>query len=114
MYNLIIQNNGSREFFVIRNLKNVSTNDLYLRFQGVDLPEGVVDGEYTYAVFTSDGDDYEIEPKTPILDTILTADDTSITLRDLTPIMGLMRVGKVEDSNVYDEKENNTTFYYEG
>ena len=71
MYNILFQNNGSREFFFVSGLTNVSTNELYLRFEEIDLPEGMEDGEYTYAVFTSKGEDqFEIEPKTPILDTI--------------------------------------------
>ena len=113
MYNILLQNNGSRQFHLVSGLTNVSTNDLYIRFTNLSLPDEVEDGEYTYAVFHSDGE-YEIEPKTPILDTILTADDTTITLRDLTPILGLLRVGNVGENNIYDGKENNATFYYEG
>lgn len=114
MYNILFQNNGSREFFFVSGLTNVSTNELYLRFDDIDLPEGMEDGEYTYAVFTSKGEDeFEIAPKTPILDTILTADGQDIVLKDLCPILGLMRVGAAPQTNIYDGEENNKTFYYE-
>ncbi len=112
MYNILVQNNASREFFIYSGLTNVSANELYLEFDEIELQEGMNDGEYTYAVFPSNGE-FGITPKTPILDTILTSSGESITLRYLNPLVGLLSVGKVEEMNVYDEAEN-TSYPYDG
>lgn len=111
MYNILFQNNASREFFLVSGMTNVSTNTLYLRFTDIELPEGMADGEYTYAVFI--GNEFEIAPKMPILDTILSSEGKDITLKDICPILGVLRVGDIVVNNIYDDDENKT-FYYEG
>lgn len=128
MYDIILQNNASKEFFVLSGLQNTSFTELYLQFEGVELPEEAQDGEYTYAVVKNERQDVIYAPKTPILDTIATVNGEDFILRDLCPLTGLLRVGKVEETNVYDEgyltfpyddkkeakNDNNTTLYYEG
>lgn len=109
-YDIIMQNNGSREFFILQGLENVSTTDLYLEFKEVELPVGMPDGEYTYAVFSNNRDDVVYTPKTPILDTLIHTDDGDITLRDINPFTGLLRVGDVQETNIYPE--GNTNYLY--
>ena len=111
MYDIILQNNASKEFTILRGLTNISLTELYLEFEDVELD--VPDGEYTYACFINDRDDVEYDLKTPILDTILTIDDKHIELRDIQPLTGLLRVGEEKPVEVYDEGDNKT-FYYEG
>lgn len=123
-FDLILQNNASREFFILSGLQNTSSTELYLQFDDVEMPEGVQDGEYTYAVVEDDENELIFTPKTPILDTIITKDGEDIVLKTLCHLTGLMRVGEVENSNVYDDdhisfpydgkKDNNSTIYYEG
>lgn len=112
-YDIILQNNASKEFFILSGLQNSSSTELYLQFDGIELPETAQDGEYTYACACNEQSGVTYSPKTPILDTIVTKDGEELVLADLKPLVGLLRVGKPIESNVYDDT-NNKTFYYEG
>lgn len=110
-YDLILQNNGSKEFFVYSGLSNASVNHLFYEF---DVDMEVPDGEYTYVVLINNRDDVVYELKTPILSTILHTGEGDVELRDLQPATGLLRVGKNEViyDNIYDETADNDTFIY--
>ena len=112
MYTLILQNNASNEFSIFSGLTNASDNNLYVRFDDIDL--GLPDGEYTYLLFICDIDEVEYSFKNPILDSDVKVEDDVFQLRDLCPVVGLMRIGEVEDANIYDNKDTTRTFYYEG
>lgn len=110
-YDLLIQNNASKEFFRFSGLTDSSTNHLFFEF---DLEMDIPEGEYTYASYHNDRDDVEIEYKTPLLSSILHTEDGDVVLRDLQPLTGLMRVGKPGQRNEYDGgNETNTVFYYD-
>lgn len=120
-YDVIIQNNGSKETFLLSGLTDTSENHLYHRFEAeISAPEG----EYTYAVLQNSRDDVNYAFKVPLLDTIVYADGQQVVLRYLQPATGLLRVGKkVEPANIYDNaapesgqtqnNDDNTIFYYE-
>lgn len=112
-YDIILQNNASKEFFVLSGLQNTSSTELYLQFEDIELPEGAQDGEYTYACVCNEESGVTYSPKTPILDTIVHSNEEDIVLGELKPYTGLLRVGKPQESNVYDDTKNKT-FYYEG
>lgn len=110
-FDIILQNNASKQFFLFPKQENLSDNHLYLVFDiDLDLPEG----EYTVVCLENcREDDVKYTYKTPILSTLLTVDDTTIQLRDLKPRIGLLRVGKeVKEEAVYDDSNNNI-FYYD-
>ena len=110
MFDILLQNNASREFTILTGLTNTSTTDLYLQFEGIELD--VPEGEYTYAVLCNSRYDVQYEAKTPILDTIVHTNDGDVILKDLCPLTGLMRVGTPTVEAVYDNSDNNT-FYYD-
>ena len=110
MFDLIIQNNASREFFLYQGLENVSATELYIEFDDVDID--APDGEYTYALICNDNSGVTYTFRTPILDTIVAVNGENIILRQLSPYTGLLRVGTPESTDVYDD-ENNTTYYYD-
>lgn len=118
-YDLLLQNNASREFFLFSGLINLSVNHLWLEFdQKIDLP----DGEYTYVTLVNNRDDVVYEFQTPILKTILHTEDGDAILGDLQPNIGLLQVGNVKPGNyIYNNEktpeennDNNTIFYYDG
>lgn len=122
-FDILVQNNASKEFYVISGLENTSSTGLYIRFNDVELPDGMQDGEYTYAVIKDEDGDAIFTPKTPIQESIVTIDGKQMVLKELNPLTGLMRVGKVETNDVYDDghisfpydaKKDNNTLYYEG
>lgn len=110
-FDIILQNNGDKRIFLLSGMTNVSENQLYLDFENVELPDGAENGEYTYAVIANDLSGTVYDFKSEILETIVTASGVSVTLRDLKPLIGLLRVGNIEEKNVYQPK-NNKTYYY--
>lgn len=110
-YDLLLQNNASKEFTIYSGLTNISDNHLYYHF---DVELDVPDGEYTYVVQVDNRDDVEYELKTPILSTMIHTGDGDVLLRDLQPATGLLRIGAgtpVYD-NVYDQTEDNQLIFY--
>ena len=113
-YDLLLQNNGSKEFFVFSGLTDISDNHLYYRFD-LDLSD-CKDGEYTYVVQANNRDDVVYDLNIPLLMTILHTEDGDVLLRDLQPATGLLRIGDGVPvyENIYDEtQDNNTIFYYD-
>lgn len=107
-YDLIIQNNASKEIHLYRNLENETENGLYMTFSNIEL--GVKDGEYNYYVVeSSDGREYDFS-EVP-LNTEITDGEYKYRLSDLHPVSGLLRVGKVTPKNTYNKRDNKT-FYY--
>ena len=110
-YDLLLQNNGSKEHFIFSGLTDISTTHLYHQFEvELDVP----DGEYTYVVLINNRDDVEYELKTPILSTIVHTGEGDVVLRDLQPATGLLQVGEGKPvyDNVYDETEDTKTIFY--
>ena len=110
-YDLLIQNNASKEFYRFSGLTDSSTNHLYYEFE---LEMDVPDGEYTAVVYLNTRHDVEVEFKHPLITSILHTEDGDVVLRDLQPVTGLLRVGKPSQINEYDGgNETNTVFYYD-
>lgn len=112
-YDLLLQNNASKEFFIYSGLTDISINHLYFQF---DAELNVPDGEYTYAVLVNNRDDVEYDLNIPLLNTILHTGEGDVLLSDLQPSTGLLQVGEGKPvyDNVYDEtQDNNTIFYYD-
>ena len=112
-YDIILQNNASKQNFLFTGLTDASESHLYHKFE-VDID--AQEGEYTYAVVYNERDDVQYEFKTPLLDTILHyGEDESIVLRLLQPNTGLLRIGdKVEPANIYDNNSDKPIIFYEG
>lgn len=112
-YDLLLQNNASKEFFIYSGLTDTSDNHLYYRF---DTELEVPDGEYTYVVLINNRDDVEYDLNIPILETVLHTGEGDVLLRDLQPATGLLQIGDGVPvyENVYDEtQDNNLIFYYD-
>ena len=112
-YDLLLENNASKEFFIYSGLTDISDNHLYYRF---DTELDVPDGEYTYVVLINNRDDVEYDLNIPILNTILHTGEGDVLLRDLQPSTGLLQIGDGVPvyENVYDKtQDNNLIFYYD-
>ena len=108
-FDLILQNNSTKEFFLFNGLENVSLSHLYIQFDNIDLD--IPSGEYTYVAIENSRNDVEYEFKTPILDTIIKTTDGNVKLEDLHPRIGLLRVGEITDVNIYDKNNEGLIFY---
>lgn len=92
------------------------TKELYITIEA-NL-EGLPNGEYNYALVPFCGSDeyYDgmtFDYKGNLLDTMIHCPDGSIMLRDLNPATGIFRIGKIGETNTYDEG-NNKIYFYEG
>ena len=113
-YDLLLQNNASKEFFIYSGLTDTGDNHLYYKFN-IDL-SSLKSAEYTYVVLINNRDDVEYVMNTPILDTILHTGEGDVILRDLQPSTGLLQIGDGAPvyENIYDEtKDNDLIFYYD-
>lgn len=109
-YDIILQNNASKETFLYPGVEDMSESHLYHDFEvEIDAP----DGEYTYVLLKNSRDDVEYEFKTPILESFVVVEDEKYVLRDFQPATGLLRIGEITPANIYDDNKDNTIFYYE-
>lgn len=104
---LFIQNNSDKRIWVMTGITPDITNHLYITFNDFEFPEDCPDGEYTYALIA--GEDCEYQAKAEMLDTIVNG---SFKLRDLHPAVGLLRIGILQEKNIYKETGNKEYIYY--
>lgn len=110
MYDIVLQNNATREVTLLTKQVNVSTSHLYLEFDDVELD--LPDGEYTVVCFINNRDDVEYEYDTPILETIAKTGEGNVKLKYLNPNIHIMRVGPAPKQNNKYDKQN--LIFYEG
>lgn len=119
-YDVILQNNATKETILYTGLEDSSENHLYHIFDlNLDLPEG----EYTYAALLNMRDDVSYAFKVPLIDSLVHTEDGDTILKYLQPLTGLIRIGDdVVTANIYDDiapesggtnNNNNEIFYYE-
>ena len=111
-YDLLLQNNGSKEVFILSGLESTVESRLYVEFDNLELPAKAKNGEYTYALVLDTLTGVSYKPKNGLLETIVEYSGATYQLKDLNPLMGLMRVGEIEEKNQYQEKPKNKSYYY--
>ncbi len=124
-YSIILQNNATKDLSTFGRVRSVSESPLYLKFVISDGWQSewwdhLPDGEYTYYAYADNTvsgttSDYNNGSSTVLdCDIIDVATEERVTLRDLNPYIGLLRIGDVEPtSNEYDDSKYKT-YYYEG
>lgn len=110
-FDIILQNNASKEVFLIKKQENSSEVVDYLLFKDVDLPAGMKPGEYTYAVIYNGREDVYYNFKNDLLETILTTQDGDVKLDKLNPLLGLLTI-KGEGSKLMFYEQREETEYY--
>jgi len=113
-YDVLLQNNTDKQIFILSGQESTAEAKLYIEFDGLTLPKKAQNGEYTYAVIANELTGVEYKPKNGLLETIVTYSGATYRLGDLKPYTGLLRVGEIEEKNVYQEKPKNKNYYYKG
>ena len=112
-YDILLQNNASKEYFIFSGVESTVENNLYVEFDDFEMPEKVKNGEYTYAVLRNSLSGVTYNCKNGLMDSLVEYSGQTYQLVDLRPLTGLLRVGKIEDKNNYQEKPKNKTYYYQ-
>lgn len=115
-YDLFFQNNGSKEVYVVTGVEDKDSTDYVINFEEFPMPEEMVDGEYTYVVFanTLPRENYEYELDDVLLDSIIVIDgEQRFSFKDLKPLIGLMRIGQVEQNMIINNDREEYYIYGE-
>lgn len=93
-FDLIIQNNASKQIFLISGL--IDTGDSYLsyEFKNFHMPEKAPEGEYTAVLFRNGRRDVEYQFSDVLLDTVAHTTAGDIQVRYLRPEIFLLKYGK--------------------
>lgn len=104
-FDLIIQNNASKEVFLISGLTDYSDTSLSYLFKNFSMPAAAQDGEYTCVLFRNGREDVVYEFKNDILDSIAHTDEGDIEFKYLRPEVFLMKYGVNEGAYSYKKSE---------
>ena len=125
IWNITIQNNATKDLSTIR-LPNISESELYLKFSfsgetAQSWLEKQADGEWTYYVWpmSSSGNTEWINDYNNGGSTVLDSDVVNqvtgerVQIRDLNPIIGILRIGNPPEvtDNEYDNNKWKTYYY---
>lgn len=108
---MLLQNNASREVFVLDNMANTTMNAMFYTFE-VEWPSTAQAGEYTYyiipALFVE-----RIEPNVqPLSSIVVGTDGERIALAELKPETGIVRYeDKGDDRNIYPTAQTSFIYY---
>ena len=109
-FDLIIQNNASKQIFLISGLTDTSDTPLAYIFENFNMPEKAQDGEYTCTLFRNGRSDVQYEFKDVLLDTVAHTEDGDIQIRYLRPEIFLMKYGDIKTG--YISRDKNKTYAY--
>lgn len=107
-FTIILQNNTSKKEYILENLINLSVNNLYIKFENIDLD--LQDGEYTLVCFANDRTDCTYEIYDDLKNTVIHTTDGDCKLADINAYWDIMRVGEIKDK--YTSKNKDTEYYY--
>lgn len=107
---MLLQNNASREVFVLYDLVDMAMNAMFYTFE-VAMPTTAQAGEYTYYIIPALSVK-DIEPNVqPLISNVIRSDGSRVLLRDLKPETGLLHYDTVNsDPNIYPTTQ--TSFIY--
>lgn len=107
---LIIQNTGNKQMYLYSGLTPSKSNHLYYEFDELELD--VDSGEYIYGLIENELSGVSYIFKNEFLETEVIYSGETYTLRDLKPLIGVMRVGTIEEKAKYAPSDNKVTYYY--
>lgn len=103
-FDLLTQNNASKEIFLISGLTDYSDTSLAYIFENFNMPEKAQEGEYTCALFRNGRRDVEYEFSDVLLDTVAHTAEGDVKIKYLRPEIFLMKYGENGTDYVYRSK----------
>lgn len=108
-FTMLLQNNASREVFILDGLHNIAVSPLYYTFDLV-MPDKAPAGEYTY--YLTDVSNSITPNSQPLLSVVTLPDGTTKLLGDTKPEIGLFMYNTTDaDPNIYPEKQKSFIYY---
>lgn len=104
-FDLIIQNNASKQVFLISGLTDSSDTSLAYIFKNFSMPEKAQEGEYLCLLFRNGREDVEYNYSDVLLDTVARTLDGDVQVRYLRPEIFLMKYGENGVDYVYRTKD---------
>lgn len=104
-FDLIIQNNASKEIFLISGLTDSSDTELAYIFENFQMPEKAQEGEYTCLLFRNGREDVEYDFKNDLLDSLAKTEEGDVELKYLRPEIFLMKYGEIREIYSYQKTE---------
>lgn len=106
-YLLLLEDNFTNQVYQFT-LGNLSNNELFYEFDVKELFKDLPQGEYTYYLVWNTYTDYTLTLKSDILDSIITANNQTFTLRDTKPETGILKVldNDIKQPTYIDEKNS--------
>ena len=110
-FDIILQNNASREVFLLEKQKNRTESINYLLFENVELPSNMPDGEYNYAIIGNMRTDVVYDFQNDLLESLVKTQDGNILLKNLRPFTGLLKIkGDNGKMMFYEQREEGPTY----
>lgn len=108
---MLLQNNASREVFVLYDLVDKAMNAMFYTFE-VAMPTTAQAGEYTYYIIPALSVK-DIEPNVqPLISNVIRSDGSRITLAELKPETGILRYEENgNDKNIYPKAQSSFIYY---
>lgn len=118
LFDLILQNCGSKQIYIYKKLVNISENPSYLTFN-LDL-DNIPSGDYNYSLFIDNRNDTEFIIKSDLTQSIVMTGEGNVKMSALNPMLGILRIcDKIEEPIAYEEvlkeeeyKVNNNLYFY--
>lgn len=106
-YTLLINDNFTNQIHEFT-VQNISNNDLFYEFDVNELFKKLPAGEYNYYLFWNTYTDYKIEFSSDILDSKITANNQTFTLRDVKPETGILKIldEEIKQPTYIDSQKN--------
>lgn len=104
-FDLILQNNASKEVHLISGLNDYSETPLSYLFENFNMPISAQEGEYTGVLFRNGRADVEYEFNTDLLSSVAHTEEGDIELKYLRPEVFLMKYGETETPYAYQKSD---------
>ena len=111
-YTLILLNTFTNEIHEFT-VQNISNNDLFYEFEVKELFANLPDAEYEIYCFWNTYSDYKIDYSNDILDSKITVNNQTFTLRDIKPEVSLLKIINSQEKQLNYIEQKTSYLAYE-
>lgn len=109
-FDLILQNQASKQTYVVSGLTDKSESVLSYLFSGFTMPEEAQEGEYLGVLFRNGRKDVQYVIKDALLDTLACTAQGNVEIKYLRPEIFILKYGTIESP--YISRDEKKEYYY--